>query len=548
MISQNVLSEGSVKKIQGWINSCVQNHELCKHPDPALTHLPTRLIEITSTITGELSIHLLETKGDEQYKYVALSHSWASSKPLKTDRHNYLEHRDEIPWDELSTVYQDTITMANALAIRYVWIDSLCIIQQDIEEWGREAHHMGRVYSNAFLVFVALGGELALEKDPIESFTIYGTETKTGKDVYKSTINVRRKIDHDNLVNSANDDTTGEWFSRGWCFQERLFATRLLHFGGGLEDIAFECNTDITCECGGVDDLVRDGAFASKDKSELSSLWCHTKAQFTREFDAITRKKPDELVEDELEDIQNQLLAMYISLCEDFSAKQFSFPDDKLSAMDSLASKLGPYLGSYHAGLWRNNILVGMQWESFDATRSRRYSPCCAPSFSWASCTGGVIWYMDAKKVLADSGDLQCAEVVDINTVPADPAIPFGKVVFSSIVLRGFAKPAIIEPQEPDRVGRMYLNEPDSEQWVQIDTQDDIDDICAREYDEPLPVLCFRLSEMTATSARETRDFASTIVLTPADEERGTLRRIGFAILDAEFFNDEAIFATLCVR
>jgi hypothetical protein len=93
----------------------------------------------------------------------------------------------------------------------------------------------------------------------------------------------------------------------------------------------------------------------------------------------------------------------------------------------------------------------------------------------------------------------------------------------------------------------MYLNEPDSEQWVQIDTQDDIDDICAREYDDPLPLLCFRLAETTATSARETRDFASTIVLTPSGEERGTLRRIGFAILDAEFFNDEAFFATVCI-
>lgn len=547
MVSQNVLSESSVKKLEGWINECVQNHELCKRPESLRAQPPTRLIEITSPITGELSIRLIETKEDEKYAYVALSHSWASSKPLKTDKHNYLEHKDDIPWDDLSTVYQDTITLANALSIKYVWIDSLCIIQQDAEEWGREAHYMGRVYSNAFLVFVALGGELALEKDPIESFTIHGTETETGKDVHKSTIHVRRKIEHDNLVNSANDDTTGEWFSRGWCFQERLFASRLLHFGGGLEDITFECNTEITCECGGVDTLVAKGAFAGKDKSELSSLWCHAKAQFMREFDAITRKTPDELEEEELEEVRNQLLAMYISLCEDFSAKRFSFSDDKLPAMDSLASKLGPYLGSYHAGLWEHNILIGMQWESFDATRSRRYSPCCAPSFSWASCTGGAIWYMDAKEVLGDNEDFQCAEIVDVNTVPADPNIPYGKVIFSSIVLRGFAKPAIIETQEADRVGRMYLNDPDSEQWVQIDTQDDIDEICARHYDDPMPVLCFRLSEKQTTSARETRRFVSTIVLTPLDGEQGILRRIGFAILDAAFFNEEALFATVSI-
>ena len=547
-ISRNVLSERSLDKLHGWINDCIMNHEQCIRSSTEGIQQPTRLMEIKSTITGEISIHLVETDPDDSYKYIALSHSWAASRPLKTDRYNYAEYKDDIPWEKLSTVYQDTITLAKALHVSYVWIDSLCIIQQDAEEWGREAHRMGSVYSNAFLVFVALGDELALEKDPIETFTIQGVEKESGQEVYMSTnINIRRKIEHDNLVNSANDSTASQsWFSRGWCFQERLFATRLLHFGGGLEDITFECNTHLKCECGGVDHLLKS------QRGQLTSLWCHTKAQFTHDFDAVAKVPANDMDDDELLKARDDLLAMYIGLCEDFSSKKFSFTDDSLPAMDSLTSKLGPYLGTYHAGLWEHNILIGMQWESFDATDSHRYTPCCAPSFSWASCTGGAIWYFDPKSLLADLDNREFAEVVEVLTIPADPNIPYGKVIFSGITIRGYAKPAIIEPQEPDRVGRMYLNEEEDGQWVQMDTQDDIDDVFFAERlpgsGTAWPVLCVELMRSWATSGRGTRCFVSAIVLTPHDEEEGTLRRVGFAILDREFFDDGAMFATFSIR
>ena len=537
-----MLSEASLTRLHGWIHDCVQNHDACATHSNGVQRTPTRLIEIKSAITGELSARLVETDPEDTYKYIALSHSWAQSKPLKTDRHNYLEHKDEIPWNKLSTVYQDTLSLAKSLAVSYVWIDSLCIIQQDPEEWEREAHHMGAVYSNAFLVFVALGNELALEKDPIEEFTIVGTMKESGEDVYKSTIKVRRKIDHDNLVNSANDETAGAWFSRGWCFQERLFASRLLHFGGPLEDIAFECNTHLRCECGGVENLT------TSRSDGLSSLWCHTKAQFTREFNEVATLPPDDMNDDVLAETRNKLFAMYIALCEDFSSKRFSFSDDTLPAMDSLASKLGPYLGEYHAGLWEHNILIGMQWESFNAKRSQRYTPCCAPSFSWASRTGGAIWYLNPKEILTDTEDHEFAEVVEALTIAADPAIPYGKVVFSDITLRGFAKPAMIEPQAPDNMGRMTLNESDSGQWVQLDTQDDIDDIVFVDEGQVTPVLCFQLMRRWATSGNGTNVFASTIVLVPNDEERGTLRRIGFAILDRDFFDEDAMFGTFSIR
>jgi hypothetical protein len=119
-----------------------------------------------------LSVRLIEADTRQSYRYVTLSLCCASSEPLKTDASNYIEYRKEIPWSSLSEVYHDTLTLAAALSTSYVWIESLCIIQNHANDWQKEASRMGVVYSNAFIVFVAMGPSLALEKDPDEKVVI----------------------------------------------------------------------------------------------------------------------------------------------------------------------------------------------------------------------------------------------------------------------------------------------------------------------------------------------------------------------------------------
>jgi len=351
-------------------------------------------------------VRLIITVGHQSSRYIALSHSWASSKPLKTTKANYEDHQISIPWESLSQVYKDTFTLAAAMAVNYVWIDSLCIIQGDPDDWEKEAPRMALVYSNADIVFVALGSSLALEKEPVEEIS-FEADTSTQEDPDCFTIQFRRKINHENLVNSANDDTAGDWFSRAWCFRERLFASRVLHFGGPLEDIAFECNTHLRCECGGVEHLSAVKR-AVEDEDYISSLWCHMKAQYTRQLHQLTEAGSDAGSMSQL-GLRDRFLTIYLALCEDFTAKDFSFPDDSLPSMGGVASRLGPYLGNYHAGLWEHRIVIQMQWESFNGERSRRFDDCCAPTFSWASRTGGVVWYFTPAQLFRECGECNFA-------------------------------------------------------------------------------------------------------------------------------------------
>ena len=129
--------------VQRWLNEC-NAHERCMPLDD--TPMPIRVLALVGDNTQPL-IRLIETKG-RQGRYLALSHCWgeAGKLPLRTTSENYQKHQSSIPFNNLPKTFQDTIKFAQGMGIRYVWIDSLCIIQGDSRDWHSEAAKMGEVY------------------------------------------------------------------------------------------------------------------------------------------------------------------------------------------------------------------------------------------------------------------------------------------------------------------------------------------------------------------------------------------------------------------
>ena len=100
---------------------------------------------------------IAEAAPDPVPKYVCLSHCWGppQRRPHCTTKENLNDHLTAIPWDKLPQTFKDVIQLCTELGIQYVWIDSLCIVQNDHPGWEREAKKMGEVYENAVFTIAA---------------------------------------------------------------------------------------------------------------------------------------------------------------------------------------------------------------------------------------------------------------------------------------------------------------------------------------------------------------------------------------------------------
>jgi hypothetical protein len=138
-----------LQRLSNWLEDCDNGHQ-CRPPGK-LTRLPTRVLQV---LAGSQLVKLYETNG-KTGKYLALSHSWGKSHRITTTRANLESHKAGIRISDLPKTFQEALLLARHLEIPFVWIDSLCIIQDSAQDWEHEASMMGEVYANAYLTISA---------------------------------------------------------------------------------------------------------------------------------------------------------------------------------------------------------------------------------------------------------------------------------------------------------------------------------------------------------------------------------------------------------
>jgi hypothetical protein len=98
-------------------------------------NIPKRLLDITSTNgSSEVRLRLIEVS-ELKENYITLSHIWGSCQLLSSTTENYRSHLDQIKVEDLPKTFKDAIMASQHLGVKFVWIDSLCIIQDSIEDW-----------------------------------------------------------------------------------------------------------------------------------------------------------------------------------------------------------------------------------------------------------------------------------------------------------------------------------------------------------------------------------------------------------------------------
>jgi hypothetical protein len=155
--SVECLSEQNVELIFKWLHDCDRMHVGCSVDDPPM--LPTRVIDVGIASSGSPKPYLLCSDGLEG-RYVALSHCWGipcvSNPSFKTETHNYALMQAGIALESMPPLFRDAVFTTWKLGIRYLWIDSTCIIQDSKDDWEAESAKMGSIYRNAYVTLVAL--------------------------------------------------------------------------------------------------------------------------------------------------------------------------------------------------------------------------------------------------------------------------------------------------------------------------------------------------------------------------------------------------------
>lgn len=314
--------------------------------------LPTRVIDVGDSQNEY--IKLVHTSG-MQGQYICLSHCWGSHVVLRTTTDNLPEHLQAIPWDNLPKTFQDAIVWTRKLKIRYLWIDSLAIIQDDREDWEKEAAQMARIYSNSYVTLAATGsadGTKGLLCPPTRSVDRHSGINYDGNPYeYLAFTEWFRHPDPRNGVKEF------PLMTRGWCFQERILSPRTIHFNSN--ELSWECFESSDCQCG-----------EWREKTDKC------KALYSQSNDASTK---------------GQSIIRWAEVVSQYSKLSLTYTSDKSAAIAGIAAKeasLRPGV-RYYSGLWSDTLLSDLLW-SPSGKLSPQPTTWRGPSWSWISGDGNI--------------------------------------------------------------------------------------------------------------------------------------------------------------
>lgn len=364
--------------MKSWLDK--QMRDQTTNPPP-----PTRLIDVGEAVDAH--IRLVETTlVADNPRYAALSYRWGDTNRLLTTTDSIRDRMTEIPPDSMPRTIRDAVTATQRLGLRYLWVDCLCIIQGDEDDWKREAAGMGDVYMNAHCTFSTHAAKHADDGFLAESLQrerVYACGGHVDGEPFQDEMTAYNKFvdfPKDTDPPLASDSffiskgsyarhhlNRSELSSRGWVLQERILSRRLIHFGPG-GSLYFES---------------REGVEHVETGLEP------TYHPFPRLRHALKRLDQRDTTPTPPDVVQHVYTDWY-EIVMRFSACSLSKPEDKLVALQGIARKCQELTGDILMdGVWSNASGFCLLWLSQEEPLGRNTSTHI-PSWSWASVHGKI--------------------------------------------------------------------------------------------------------------------------------------------------------------
>jgi hypothetical protein len=352
---------------KAWLEECDQNHPFCTISKPSFN--PTRLAHIVDETLVRI---VLSQERNDHHSYATLSHCWGKAKTLKLLRANMQVLRYGILVQDLPTSYKEAISVCRALNISYIWIDSLCIIQDDKDDWTREASMMQDVYENSMLNICAY----AAAENSQASFQGRDSSLILPLEVdFPPTDSQRRKYQ---LICSdilQRDIKTSPLASRAWVLQEQGLSKCSL--GLTQSQLWWECRQKLACETYplGFPLHLFNKSQAEKLKARSETNPCSQVPLSSLDTYDIDQGGPS-----------------WYKIIEEYTRRHLTQPMDKLIACSGLAQNYRDenrlHDDDYVAGVWISQLPHALCWTTPKYKWTYRPQMYRAPSWSWASIEG----------------------------------------------------------------------------------------------------------------------------------------------------------------
>jgi heterokaryon incompatibility protein (HET) len=387
---------------------------------------PSRLLEIRGT---DYRTVYLRNRAElfPSLPYFTLSHCWGSLKPMKLTTETEGILRAGISVHSLPKTFRDAIFITSDFSTPYLWIDSLCIFQDNLEDWQREAAAMCDVYNHALCNIAATGASdgsvgLFVQRDPtVECLSrIYADWHVTRRDPYdynapKPTLHFPGTYELCLCDQWEKDLEDGPLNHRAWVMQERFLSTRVLHFSAS--QVFWECLEKRSGEIfpNGVPELARPAWYL--DAHELKRVFFQT-------------KRGDKWEEN--------LYTSWQAFVKAYSRCGLSKDSDKLVAMNGVGQLLSRVTGwKIVSGLWQERLIQELCWLRDHINHKQKFVAFSlqewrAPTWSWASTN--VQTHQSNMRHHTSCSNFQykaSIEAVDIDTLGS------GQLKHASLKLRG---------------------------------------------------------------------------------------------------------------
>lgn len=400
-----------------WLEGCRGRHNSCRNPDMSFRHFsfigynrarPLRLID---TETG--FVHRAEDL--TALSYACLSYVWGRSGDQQTLRkstpgwtYDDSGRRQSVPLPRrISKTIRDAIMVTKELGLRYLWVDALCIVQDDMMERYAEMAVMAQTYSHATVCLIAAAGSNAHTGLPGVT-TARSLSHQSATEVSNHLWIGKRMPDMATLLDES------EWMTRGWTYQEFFFSRRCIVFTEsetfwycGVSTHRESRDEEYVCRSENYLDLARNRAYDPANTSLTMGNW-------------ITASSNKDKI---------CLWEFYRVCVSEYSQRILTYDEDSLDAFRGLAYSFAKLYGGMPArfNIPQGILLAGLYWKRHKTAprlaRRRKLGSPLFPSWCWAAWEGHITYDcvpFESATAIYPGTEL---EIIEPSLIPAVPAL-----------------------------------------------------------------------------------------------------------------------------